>query len=287
MHRRTFVSTLGAALVGAPLAACSMSRASAATSSHRRLKRVGVQLYSLRDAAKVDLDRTLADIAAAGYTDVEMLMSNGNFGHSPAQVRAMLDKHGLRAPSTHMGTESLANMDRTVEEAKIIGHEYVFLANLPDDARKSLAGFREWADKLNRAGEVARKHDLWVGVHDEAEDFVTIDGQVGYDVMLEHTDPSLVRAQLDIGNAAVGGKDPIPYLEKYGDRYWSFHIKDVPALKAEHDVELGKGIIDLRGVLSRIKDIDHKLVYVEQESYPGAPIDSVRRDYAYISKLEF
>jgi sugar phosphate isomerase/epimerase len=58
-------------------------------------------------------------------------------------------------------------------------------------------------------------------------------------------------------------------------------------MNAEHDTELGKGIIDFRALLARITDIDDKLVYVEQESYPGAPIDSVRRDYEYLSTLRF
>ena len=78
-----------------------------------------------------------------------------------------------------------------------------------------------------------------------------------------------------------------PYLEKYGDRYFSFHIKDSPKLGSDRDAELGKGVVDLRGLLSRIKNIDEKFLYVEQETYPDAPIESVRRDYEYISKLEF
>jgi sugar phosphate isomerase/epimerase len=284
MHRRTFVQTLGAALL-VPGAACAAQRAGAI--SARRLKRVGVQLYSLRDAAKANLDRTLGDIASIGYKDVEMLLSMGNFGSSPKEVRAMLDKHGLRAPSTHIGTATFDQLDRALDEAATIGHQYLILADIPGSARKSLDGFRSWADKLNVAGEAARRRDVWIGIHDEPQDFVTIDGQVGYDVLLQRTDPKFVRAQLDIGNAAMGGKDPIPYLEKYGDRYFSFHIKDSPKLGSDKDAELGKGIVDLRGVLSRIKDIDQKFLYVEQETYAGAPIDSVRRDYEYISKLEF
>ena len=284
MRRREFVQALGA-VIAAPAIGCAMPRPAAV--APRRLKRIGIQLYSLRDAAKVDLDRTLGDIAAIGYKDVEMLMSMGNFGSSPAQVRAMLDKHGLRAPSTHMGTRELAAMDKAMDEAAIIGHKYLFLADTPGELRKSLDGFRSWADQLNKAGEQARKRDLWVGFHDEADDFVTLDGQMGYDVLMQRTDPSLVRAQLDIGNAAVGGVNPLDYMKKYGDRYVSFHIKDAAAIHAPHDIDLGTGIVDVKGILSRVKDIDDKLVYIEQETYPGAPIDSVRRDYQYLSALSF
>ena len=49
-----------------------------------------------------DPERTLAAVRAMGYTDVELLWSFGNFGRTPAQVRAALDKEGLRAPSAHI-----------------------------------------------------------------------------------------------------------------------------------------------------------------------------------------
>ena len=303
MQRRTFVHTLGAALI-APAIGCTSSAtagaggsaagtaaaANRAVTGGRRLERVGLQLYSLRDAARGNLDQTLADIRAAGYDDVELLMSNGNFDTPAAQVRAMLDKHGLKAPSTHMGSQSIAaaNLERTLDEAGVLGHRYLFVASLPGDARRSLDAYKAWGDRMNEAGAVARKRDIWIGFHNHGDDHVVLDGAVAYDALLERTDPSVVRMQLDTGNAAMGGKDPLDYMRRYGDRYWSFHIKDVPSMRAKNDAELGKGILDLRAILAlAAKDIDQKLVYVEQESYPGAPIDSVKRDYEWISKLEF
>jgi sugar phosphate isomerase/epimerase len=141
---------------------------------------------------------------------------------------------------------------------------------------------------MNEAGTVARKRDIWIGFHNHGDDHVVLDGAVAYDALVERTDPSVVRHQLDTGNAAMGGKDPLDYMKRYGDRYWSFHIKDVPSVRAKQDAELGKGILDLRGILAlAAKDIDEKLVYVEQESYPGSPLDSVKRDYQYISSLRF
>ena len=284
MQRRTFLHTLGAALA-TPSLACAMSHAG--VSGDRRLKRIGIQLYTLRDAARADLDRTLGDIAAAGYTDVEMLMSLRNFNHPPTEVRRMLDAHGLRAPSTHIGTATLANVDGAVEEVRVLGHRYLILADLPADARRSLDAFAAYADRLNRAGEAARKHDLWIAWHDEADDFKTFNGQQGYDALVSKLDPNLVRLQLDTGNAAVGGRDPLDLMKRYGDRYYSFHIKDAPGIPSPHDVELGKGIVDLRGILSRVKNLDDKYFYVEQETYAGTPLEAVQRDYAYLSKLEF
>ena len=46
-------------------------------------------------------------------------------------------------------------------------------------------------------------------------------------------------------------------------------------------------MVDFRALFAMIPDIDDKFLFVEQETYPGAPLDSVRRDYAYISSLGF
>jgi sugar phosphate isomerase/epimerase len=86
---------------------------------------------------------------------------------------------------------------------------------------------------------------------------------------------------------AMAGRDPLEYLKRYNSRYWRFHIKDVPRLGASADTELGKGVIDFRRLLASIDRIDEKFLFVEQETYPGAPLESVRRDFDYISRLGF
>jgi len=291
MERRTFVKTMAATLV-LPAIGCASSPSVVTASSPsvvtgRRLKRVGVQLYSLRDAAKVDLERTLADIAAVGYRDVELLGSMNNFGMAPERLRAVLDRLGLRAPSTHVGTNLFDDLDRQIDVARTLGHEYLIIAGFPEERRKTLDDYRQWAERFNVAGAAARARGVWLGFHNHGPDVTLIDGQVPYDLFVDRTDPALVRLQLDTGNMAMGGRDPLSYLDRYGPRYWSFHIKDVPRLGATQDAELGKGIIDFRRLLAKIDRIDEKLLYVEQETYPTTPLESVRRDYAYISSLEF
>ena len=81
--------------------------------------------------------------------------------------------------------------------------------------------------------------------------------------------------------------DPMTYMRRFGDRYWLFHIEDVPTMGAKSDTELGKGVIDFRALLRSIDHIDNKHLYVEQETYPGTPLESVRRDFVYLSQLQF
>lgn len=290
MQRRTFLTSLGVAAAAARLGACATTAAGSAGSAAgtRRLKRIGIQLYTLRDDARANLEGTLTAIANAGYKEVELLSSMKNFNMPPAQLRQLLDRLGLTAPSTHVGSEAFDNLNAVFDEAGTLGHQYIVLASLPyEPGKATLDDYRRWSDKLNEAGRLARARNLWIAFHDEAYDFPAIDGQVPYDLLAERTDPTVVRLQLDTGNAMIGGRDPLDLMRKYGSRYYLFHIKDAAGLRASSDSELGKGVIDFRQLLGMIPDIDSKHLYVEQESYPGTPLDSVKRDFQYLSTLSF
>ena len=287
MQRRSFVRTLGATFGAAMIPGSVLAAARADALQRRRVGRLGLQLYSLRDAALADVERTLADIAAIGYKDVELLGSMSNFGMAPGPLRAVLDRLGLRAPSTHVGAGALDDLDRQLVGARTLGHEYLVVASFPAERRRTLDDVRRWGDRFNEAGADARRRGVWIGFHNHAEDFTPVEGQAPYDVFVERTDPAVVRLQLDTGNLAMAGRDPQAYMKRFGARYWSFHIKDVPRMRSTADAELGKGVLDFRRLLASIPRLEDKHLFVEQESYPGTPLDSVRRDYAYLSTLEF
>src|SRR3989441_1756448 len=300
MHRRTFVQALGASLASAvptllgkysAFGQSSWNGTSGPLASLRvyppgRLTRIGLELYSVRDAMRRDPERTLAAVRAMGYTDVELLWSFGNFGRTTEQVRAALDREGLRAPSAHISPAVLlVGWERSLAIAQRLGHEYLIVPSFTADTARSLDDWREWADRFNAAGATARRAGIWLAFHNEAEHMTPIDGTVPYDLFLERTDPTAVRHQLDVGNMAIGGGDPLAYLERHRDRYWSFHLKDVVKDRSR-DTELGTGTLDFRRLLADIPDIDHKPCYVEQEGIEH-PLVSARQNYAFLKALEF
>src|SRR6476659_9360173 len=259
MNRRDFVQAVTAAGVGIG----AVPRTSFAA---RRLDRIGLELYSIRKTMAADPDRTLAAVRAIGYTDVELLWSFSNFGRTAQQVRDALKREGLRAPSAHMSPESiLIGWERRLHTAKMLGHEYLIVPSFDPSTVETLDDWREWADRFNRAGAVARRAGIWLAFHNEAEHMKPIDGKIPYDVFVQRTDPSVVRHQLDVGNMLIGGGDPMQYLARYRDRYYSFHLKDVVADKSR-DTELGKGTFDFKRFLAAIPDLSQKPSYVEDES---------------------
>ena len=279
MNRRVFVQSVTAAAVG-------VGAAPRTVLADRRLDRIGLELYSVRRAMSADPDRTLAAVRAIGYTDVELLWSFGNFGRSPQQVRDALTREGLRAPSAHISPAAiLVGWERSVDTARMLGHEYLIVPSFTADTERSLDDWREWADRFNAAGALARRAGIWLAFHNEPDHMKAIDGKVPYDVFVERTDPSVVRLQLDTGNMLLGGGDPMQYLAKYRNRYWSFHLKDVVADRS-HDTELGTGSFDFRRFLAAIPDLAKKPCYVEQENARDE-LASARTDFEYLRNLEF
>jgi sugar phosphate isomerase/epimerase len=282
MDRRRFVTMLGAA-AGATWTGTAWPGAGAAP---RRLSRIGLELYTVRDAMRRDPERTLAAVRAMGYADVELLWSWGNFGMAPERLRTVLDREGLRAPSAHLNPATLlTGWDRSLALAHQLGHEYLIIPSFTPDTQRSLDDWREWADHFNHAGEAARAAGIWLALHNEPGHMKPLDGVVPYDVFIERTDPRYVRLQLDVGNMALGGGDPFRYLERYRERYWSFHLKDVVA-DSSRETGLGEGRLDFRRLLAAIPDLAHKPCYVEQEE-AADPLASAKRDFAYLQRLEF
>ena len=251
-----------------------------------RLARIGLELYSVRDAMRADPGGTLAKVRAIGYSDVELLWSFDNFGQTVAQVGAELRRLGLRAPSAHIAPETLlGDWRRSLHDANQLGHQYLIVPSLPDETRSSLDAWRRWADRFNEAGRTARRAGIWLAFHNEPEHQHPIGGTVPYDVFITATDPSLVRLQLDVGNMVMGGGDPFAYLAAHRDRYWSFHLKDVTVDRGG-DTELGRGTFDFGRFLRAVPRLDEKPCYVEQE-HPADALASAGIDYRFLRDLRF
>jgi sugar phosphate isomerase/epimerase len=276
---------MGAAAAGGLLAPHSAH----AVRSSKRLDRIGLETYACRHAMAQDPDRTLAAIRAIGYADVELLWSFNLFGRTPAQVAAVLKNEGLRAPSAHMSAETIfVGWERSLETAKLLGHEYLFVPDFDGWTKQTLDDWRQWADRFNVAGAVARRAGIWLGFHNEPYHQKPIAGQVPLDVFIGRLDPSVTRLQLDVGNMVMGGGDPIWYLQKYPNRFWSFHLKDSVADRSS-DTALGKGIFDFKRFLAAVPSLEQKPAYVEQEGaeLPADELAAARANYQYLRGLEF
>src|SRR5207248_10924240 len=203
MNRRTFIGTSIAAALTA-------SRTSLAADTAHHIDSVGVQLYTVRGTMTTDFEGTIAKVAATGYKEVEFA---GYFGHSPKDVRAILDKNGLVSPSCHVDYKVVENKwPETLEAAKIVGHSYIICPWIDEKQRADAGGWKRAADLFNKAGEASQKAGIQFGYHNHSFEFQpskTLGGKLPYDFLLAETDPKLVAMEMDLCWISVAGKDPI------------------------------------------------------------------------------
>src|SRR5436189_1978829 len=138
MNRRTFIGTSVAATLAAaakPAWAADTAHLAGRSPVAHAIDRVGLQLYTVRDAMKTDFAGTIAKVAATGYKEVEFA---GYFDHSPKDVRAAVDRHGLTAPSAHIDFKSLSDdkLPAVIDAAKVVGHEYLVNPWIEEEIRK-------------------------------------------------------------------------------------------------------------------------------------------------------
>lgn len=282
IDRRAFVIALGAVAAGTALG-CSQRNASGGVQS-RKIDRIGIQLYTVRRDMERDFEGTLSNIAAIGYKEVEFA---GYFGRSPADVRALLDRLGITAPAAHGPLTMLTtNWQKAIDDAKVMGHEYLLVAWLAEDQRRTLDDYRRHADLFNAAGETARKSGVKFGYHNHDFEFARIDGKLPYDILLERTDPKLVAMEMDLFWITKGGQSPIEYFERHPGRFEMVHVKDMDASPEKRQVDVGQGSIDWARIFAQGGKAGIRHYFIEHDE-PRSPLEFAKASYEYVSRLRF
>ena len=280
--RRNFIATLGVAALG--IASRDAMAASEILAPRRKLKRIGLQLYTVRDLMKNDLPSTLSKVAAIGYKEVEFA---GYFGRTPAQIRELLRRDGLSSPSTHLPFESLdSGWQKQLDDAKTIGHHWATIAWIPEDKRKTLDDWKRHADSFNKAGAQAKAAGMRFAYHNHDFELRSVDGQRPLDVLLTSTDPSLVDFEMDLYWVKFGGGDPLDFFNRYPKRFAMVHVKDSSGPPDNRMVDVGQGTIDFRSIFAQSQKAGIKHYFVEHDQ-PADPIATIRNSYNYLHRLTF
>ena len=235
----------------------------------------GIQLYTLRTVLEKDTERTLATLAEIGYREVELA---GLYGMTAAAMRAMLDKHGLKAPSGHVPIELLrTNLARTLDDAKALGQQYVVCPYL-DEKERTADGYKRAAETLNTAGEAAKKAGMQLAYHNHDFEFKTVGDAPAYDTLLAQTDPQLVKMELDLFWITEAGKDPLAYFAKHPGRFPLVHVKDRTA--DGKMVDVGQGAINYSQLLARASAEGGARHFFVEHDNPADPLATARTSFA-------
>ena len=291
MDRRDFLRVTGAAglaTVWGSSLACAKSTAAASGASAARtpgafsISNVGLQMYTVRDAAGKDLDGTLAAVAAAGYHLVE---TAGMYGRSAPDLRAIFDKHGIRTVSGHYPLADLEASPETVfTTAKTLGQEYVVVPFL-DPSLRTAETFGSLPGRLNKLGEAAKAAGLKLAYHNHDFEFQNYGGSTSVmQRLLANTDPALVSFELDGYWAFKAGNAPAELVARYPGRFTLLHLKDSTAAPEKAFADVGKGVIDMPRFIAAAQRNGLRYAFVERDVSPD-PLASIKASHDYLATV--
>src|SRR6267378_2621600 len=122
------------------------------SNSAPKLKRVGVQLYSVRKEMMADATGTLNKLGKFGYQEIESAQSEkGNYyGLEPKEIKKILNYQGMTLRSGHTHIDK--NWQKSIDEAAEAGQEYIICSVLPSPGQ-TIENYQKSADMFNQAGE--------------------------------------------------------------------------------------------------------------------------------------
>lgn len=307
---------LGGALAGAASMA-TVTAADAKPFFESRKLPIGIQLYSLGPEAAKDIDATCAELARIGYRTVELA---GFMGRKPAEVRAALDRAGLRCASVHVQPRALGpdggldgDLGKLADAILGVGAAQAVMPIFYIPQR--LGGLQpgedggaylrriatsltadDWAfnaDFLNEKAAALKALGVRLGYHNHNCEFAPVGGSNGLEILLKRTDPALVNFEIDVGWVAAAGQDPIALMNRHKGRFTLMHVKDLKASTQSNFVlrmdptEVGSGAIDWKRLLPAAYEAGVRSFFFEQEPPFARPrMEAAKISFDYLAGVQ-
>jgi sugar phosphate isomerase/epimerase len=234
-------------------------------------QKIGLQLYSLRNQLKNDVERYHEII---DQWDIKYVEGGNTYGMSMDEYLEMLDKYGLQMVAVGADFNELKQDPQPViDKAKAFGASYIVTFWIPHEGDFNESHAKEAVQVFNEAGKKIKDAGLTFCYHPHGYEFKPHEGGTLFDYMMsnaEHFD-----FQLDVFWAQMGGADPLALLKAHPDKFPLLHLKDrkkgTPGTDdgtgdVETNVVLGKGDIDIEGIIRQAKANGADYLIIEDES---------------------
>jgi|KBSMisStaDraftv2_1062788.scaffolds.fasta_scaffold95550_2 sugar phosphate isomerase/epimerase len=240
---------------------------------------IGLELYSVREALKTDLEGTVRAVAQLGYQCVEFYAPYFDWTEAQAkQMRKLLDDLGIRCFSTHNDDKFFTkeNIGKARDLNSILGAKYVVMAY--SEPNKGLDGWKAIADELNTAAGTLASSGLKPGYHNHQAEWKAVDGVRPLEIIAKNTEPS-VMLQLDVGTCLEGGADPVAWIRSNPGRIQSLHLKDWSSDPAKgYQVLFGEGDAKWKDIFAAAESMGGVEYYLlEQEGSRFGEIETATR----------
>jgi sugar phosphate isomerase/epimerase len=186
---------------------------------------IGLQLYSVRDAAAADFEGTLEAVKEMGYDGVEFA---GFYGKDPLKIKELCGKLDLCPISAHVPfAEMKADPEGVFALYRELGCTYVAVPYLSAEDRPGVGDFEKTVADVLTLSKKAKEAGLTLLYHNHDFEFVKMaDGRYGLDALYDGVPAELLKTELDTCWVNVAGEDPAAYIRKYTGRAPVVHLKD-------------------------------------------------------------
>lgn len=252
--------------------------------------------------------QAISDISSLGFTGIQ-LRSNvlERFGKEPGSLRELLAQHQLKLVALSSGSVRVDAGSDADTIATHVGHaEFVrqvggLYLQVTDERPRGRAPVATDCTRLGELlTEIGRRtadlgiplayHNHMGGLGERPDDVRRV---------LDAADTRYVKLLLDVAHYRQADGDPAQAIREYRDRILFLHIKDVERLAGKaaasqgepppyRFVELGKGIVDLRGVVDALREVNFSgWAVIELDSVPDharTPLQAATINRTYMEK---
>ncbi len=238
---------------------------------------VGLEIYSVRNELKLDLNGTVRAVAKMGYEVVEFFSPYYAWTEDQTKdMRKLLDDLGIKCLSTHNDAKNFAadNLAKTKDLNLILGAKYAVMASA--GRPQGVAGWTTVAETLNHATDFWKSAGLKAGYHNHQTEFMagTLDSdrERPIDVIAKNTHKD-VMLQFDVGTCVDAGSDPVAWIEQNPGRIRSMHCKDwAPGPDKGYKVLFGEGTVPWKRIFDAAEKtggIEYYLIEQEGSAFPA------------------
>jgi len=287
MKRRDF---LNQSMAGAAGAILFPSLLNSCASKHDPLRDFGLITNVVQTQMRTDHRLTMTLLAGMGYKYLEF---GGVFRENPAELMRFMEEIGLipLAGGTNisglMGDGLKQNIEACLEMKK--AYLVCYWPWMDGGENPTMDQVKFAVDEFQKIGQECKRNGLRFAFHNHEKEFISLDGQVIYDYILEETDPELVTMEVDLYWAHKGKADIRDYFKRYPGRFELVHVKD------SYDAEgmqtfacVGSGIIDFPELLSYREVAGFRHLIVEHDRPgPDYELDCARSSIEYLKSISF
>lgn len=235
----------------------------------------GLQLYSVRDAMKENMEDTVRKVAALGYKFVEPA---GFFDRTAEQFNALMAETGLKLSGTHSSWTALRDdFENTLAFHKAIGNKRYIIPGADLGSMEKIDNFCKF---INEVQPKLAAEGIELQYHNHSHEFMK-GSNTGVFSHYELQKKTNINFEIDTYWVYRAGLDPIEVLESLKGRVNVIHVKDGTM---EKGLSLGLGTAPVAKVVAYAKANGIDMV-VESEDQEPDGISEVTRCIEYLKTL--